>query len=79
MGLENWDRTAAYLDALELRARTMKRLAGEIQKLLTDMKARPAFETEAQDCLSKLAEDIAILHAFTKASLEHYLKLPETA
>ena len=79
MSLANWDRTSAYLDALEWRARQMKQLAGEIQGLLTDMKERPTFETEAQDRISTLANDIAMLHAFTKASVEYYLKLPETA
>lgn len=79
MGLENWDRTSAYLDALEWRARQMKQLAGEIQELLPQMQERPVFDTEAQDRLSTLANDIAVLHAFTKASVEYYLKLPETA
>ena len=76
---DKWDRISAHLDAIERRARQMKQLAGEIQNLLTQMDERPAFETEARDRMVTLAQDIATLHAFMKASNEHYIRLPETA
>lgn len=76
---DKWDRTSNILHGIEWRAIHMKRMAGEIQEWLEKLKERPAFETTAHDSLKKLEQDVAVLHAFTKAILDIYTRLPETA
>ena len=80
--LTDWpkfDYTAARLQGIEWRARYMKKLAGEIQGLLEELKDRPGFETLAEAQMQATSSDIATLHAFMKASMEYYKRLPETA
>ena len=75
----DWDRTSALLDAIESRAKTMKKEAGEVQCFLGELNKRPAFLTECEARLKTLEQDMAVLYAFTKATNEIFHKLPETA